>query len=130
MSKILDDAVTQDESDGSWGFTCPGIIGQTCGVPGDDSRNFTSTLWPTKKVATARGAQHFEDHKLGAHFIAARDAAQAEDPEAELDQAALLAQVMADTGLRPTPSLEDFRAEHNLTQHSNGTHAVRIEDLP
>lgn len=29
-----------------------------------------------------------------------------------------------------TPSLEEFRAEHGLAPHADGTHAVRIEDLP
>lgn len=29
-----------------------------------------------------------------------------------------------------TPSLDDFRAEHGLVAHENGTHAVQIGDLP
>jgi hypothetical protein len=59
VSKILDAAVT--ESEGGWDFQCPGVQGDGChsaeGVP------FSSTGWPTKKAALARGAQHFAAHK-------------------------------------------------------------------
>lgn len=33
------------------------------------------------------------------------------------------------TGGDPMPSLDDFRAEHGLRPHVNGTHAVQIGDL-
>jgi hypothetical protein len=33
-------------------------------------------------------------------------------------------------GISVTASLDEFRAEHGLAAHPNGTHAVRIEDLP
>lgn len=93
MSKVLNDSVTQAD-DESWTFQCPGIEGSGCGVPGGVP--FISSGWPSKKVAQARGAQHFAEHK----------------------------------GEAVTPSLDEFRAEHGLVAHANGTHAVRIEDLP
>jgi hypothetical protein len=92
MSKLLDDAVTQAQDD-SWTFQCPGVENSPCGEPG--GQPFFSSGWPTKKIAQARGQQHFDEH----------------------------------LGLGVTPSLEEFRAEHGLVAHSNGTHAVRIEDL-
>lgn len=61
MSKLLDQAVTQAK-DGTWGFVCP-VNDGTCGVFGDNSKSFTSTEWPSRKVAMARGAEHFADHK-------------------------------------------------------------------
>lgn len=59
MSKLLDQAVTQNSDDG-WDFHCPGIQGSACG---DVGVPFSSTGWPTKKAALARGQQHFDDHK-------------------------------------------------------------------
>lgn len=92
MSKVLDAAVTQ-ETDDSWSFQCPGVEGSPCGESG--GRPFHSSGWPTKKVASARGVQHFDEHTSG----------------------------------EAAPSLDEFRAEHGLVAHDNGTHAVRIEDL-
>jgi hypothetical protein len=60
----LDKAVTKDGD--FWDFACPGVIGDFCGEPAADAPNFTSTGWPTKAAATARGQQHFDQHKSGA----------------------------------------------------------------
>jgi hypothetical protein len=84
---------TTKADDGSWTFQCPGIQGSPCGDPGS-GQPFHSSGWPSKKVATARGAQHLAEHKG-----------------------------------EPMASLDDFRAEHGLAAHDNGTHAVRLEDL-
>lgn len=48
--------------DGTWTFTCPGVIDSLCGDPHSDI-TFTSAGWPTKTIADARGQQHFDDHK-------------------------------------------------------------------
>ena len=58
MGALLDRAVTEGE--GGWDFHCP-VNDGTCGEPGDAS--FSSTGWPTRKTATARGQQHFDDHR-------------------------------------------------------------------
>lgn len=94
MSRILQDSVTQTD-DGSWTFQCPGIANSLCGDPGT-GQPFHSAGWPSKKIAMARGDQHFAEHK----------------------------------GDGPMASLDDFRAEHGLTPHDDGTRAVRLEDLP
>ncbi|HET7399726.1 MAG TPA: hypothetical protein VFJ94_14510 [Intrasporangium sp.] len=63
MSKLIEQAVTQDE-DGTYGFRCPVNDGSCGGV--DDKGTvvpFTSTGWPTKRLAQARGQQHVDDHK-------------------------------------------------------------------
>lgn len=57
MGKVLDQSVT--ESDGGWDFQCPGVQGSPCGK----EQPYSSTGWPTKKIALARGQQHFDDHK-------------------------------------------------------------------
>lgn len=57
---VLDDSVTKAD-DGTWTFQCPGVKGDGCGEPG--GAGWTSTAWPTKKAAVARGAQHFAEHK-------------------------------------------------------------------
>jgi hypothetical protein len=57
MSK-LDDAVTEGE--GGWDFACP-VTDGSCGDPAAGT-SFTSTGWPTKKTATARGQEHFDEH--------------------------------------------------------------------
>ena len=54
----LDKAVTADGD--TWSFACPGVKGSGCG---DNGMPFTSSGWPTKKAATARGRQHFDEHK-------------------------------------------------------------------
>lgn len=59
--KILDDSVNPGEGD-TWDFQCPGITGSKCGDPAAGAF-FASTGWPTKKVALARGRQHFDEHK-------------------------------------------------------------------
>ena len=53
---LLDDSVK--EVDGAWTFICPVTSG--CG---DVDGGFVSSGWPTKKVAKARGQQHFDEHK-------------------------------------------------------------------
>lgn len=60
-SKLLTDAVSKGE-DGTWDFECPGIADSVCGDPHSDQA-FTSTGWPSRKVAEARGAQHFDEHQ-------------------------------------------------------------------
>jgi hypothetical protein len=49
MSKVT-------EGPGGWDFTCPAPDG-VC--------TFTSTGWPTKKLADARGRQHLDEHETG-----------------------------------------------------------------
>jgi hypothetical protein len=56
-SKLLRDAVTGSDENG-WDFACP----VTDGSCGDAGVGFTSTGWPTRKVAEARGQEHFYDH--------------------------------------------------------------------
>lgn len=56
---VLDQAVTQAE-DGTWGFQCPGIVGSPCG---DVGVPFSSTGWPGREHAHARGRQHLDEHK-------------------------------------------------------------------
>lgn len=53
-TKLLEQSVTQ--SDDGWDFVCPGVEGSPCGP-------FTSTGWPTKATALARGREHFDDHR-------------------------------------------------------------------
>lgn len=53
----LSKAVTADGD--TWTFQCPGVQGSPCG----DAQPFSSSGWPTKKSATARGQQHFDEHK-------------------------------------------------------------------
>lgn len=93
MAKLLDSAVTR-AADDSWTFQCPGVQGSPCGDPG--GQPFHSDGWPSRKVAAARGEQHFEEHRTG----------------------------------KPMATLDDFRAEHGLVPHEDGTRAVRLEDLP
>lgn len=57
MSKRLDESVSK--GDGAWDFRCP-VTDGSCGTNGV---GFTSTGWPTKETALARGAQHFAEHK-------------------------------------------------------------------
>jgi hypothetical protein len=56
----LDKAVSKD-ADGRWDFQCPGVQGSPC--DGGSGRPFHSDGWPTKATATARGAEHFAEHK-------------------------------------------------------------------
>lgn len=56
-SRLLENAVS--EGDNGWDFHCP-VNDGTCG---DENASFSSTGWPTKKAATARGQEHFNDHK-------------------------------------------------------------------
>lgn len=57
---LLEQAVTQNEDDGTWGFQCPGVAGSVCG---DRGVPFSSTGWPEQTHALARGRQHFDEHK-------------------------------------------------------------------
>ena len=59
MAAILDTAVSKNGA-GSWDFHCPGVQGSVCGA---DGVPFASTGWPTKATATARGREHFADHR-------------------------------------------------------------------
>lgn len=58
-SKLLAKSVTEGEG-GTYDFTCPGVQGHPCGT---EDKPYTSTGWPTRKAATARGALHFAEHK-------------------------------------------------------------------
>jgi hypothetical protein len=57
---VLDKSVKQQG--GTWTFQCPGVRGHRCGDLGTEIP-FVSSGWPTKKVALARGEQHFAEHK-------------------------------------------------------------------
>lgn len=57
--KILEDAVFSPDDGATWTFLCPVTNG--CGEP--EGRGFLSEGWPTRKVALARGQQHFDEHK-------------------------------------------------------------------
>ncbi len=59
MTRILDASVSTADDGETWDFACPVTTG--CGDVG--GAGFTSTGWPTKKAATARGRQHFDEHK-------------------------------------------------------------------
>ena len=125
MAKVLDDAVTQ-EKDGTWTFQCPGILNSLCG---DHGVPFRSTLWPTKKTAAARGAEHFSDHKLGAEIIEAR-AALPEDATFEQHNK-VRNDVIKSSEHKVQSELADFLAEHGLAPHPDGSgRCIRIEDLP
>lgn len=50
----LEDAVT--EGPDGWDFACP-LTDGSCGA------GFTSTGWPTKKIAVARGRGHMDEHQ-------------------------------------------------------------------
>ena len=122
MSKVLDKAVTRSEDQTTWDFACPGIQGSLCGA---DGQPFTSTGWPTKATALARGQEHFDDHKLGALILTARRAALAADVDpAEVD----VDKIIKKSGLKPMSTLEAFRAEHNLGVTEDGA-AVSLEDI-
>lgn len=63
MSKLLEQSVRQAD-DGTFDFRCPVTDGSCGGV--DDKGTavpFTSTGWPSRKVALARARQHVDDHK-------------------------------------------------------------------
>lgn len=62
MSKVLDEAVTSTDDGETWDFRCPGIDGSPCGDPAT-GQPFSTIGWPTKKIAQARGAEHFAEHK-------------------------------------------------------------------
>jgi hypothetical protein len=96
VSKVLDDAVTSDGE--TWDFQCPGVQGDPC--HGVDGRAFRSTRWPTKKAATARGAQHLAEHKANL------------EPEAE-------AQLMQ--------PMQEFIRDQGLVVNDDGS--VSVEDI-
>jgi hypothetical protein len=56
VSQLLDQSVSRAD-DGTWTFTCP-VTDGSCAP-------FVSSQWPTKKTATARGQEHFEEHLHG-----------------------------------------------------------------
>ena len=85
MGVSLEKSVTQAD-DGSWSFQCVGFADSRCGDL-DTGQPFHSDEWPTKKLAMARGRQHYTEHAF---------------PD------------------RPTPSLEEFRAEHGLVVDDDG----------
>ena len=96
MSKILDEAVS--ENDGTWDFQCPGVSGDPCWNA--DGLPFRSSGWPTKKSATARGAQHLAEHK---------------------------ANLTPDSEPAPMQSMDDFIREQGLVVNDDGS--VSVEDL-
>jgi hypothetical protein len=52
---------TTKADDGTWTFQCPGVEGSPCGEIG--GQPFFSSGWPSKKIADARGQQHFDAHR-------------------------------------------------------------------
>lgn len=101
MKKLLQQAVTQDK-DESWRFQCPGFVDSPC--HDKDGNPFVSTGWPSKTVATARGTEHFTEHKTGA------------DPDVDTV-------LMSD--------LDTFRRKHKLIPTADGKRAVAssVKDL-
>lgn len=62
MSKLAD--TITEAPDGTHGFRCPSPVG--CGpLANDPESRFTSTGWPTAKIAQARGVQHIAEHVDG-----------------------------------------------------------------
>lgn len=57
---LLDKSATK-AADDTWTFTCPGVKDSRCGDP-VTGQTFTSSGWPTKKTALARGQEHFDEH--------------------------------------------------------------------
>jgi hypothetical protein len=92
MTKLkIADTVAKDPETGLWAFTCPSPTG--CGdAAHDTSSRFTSTMWPTKELAIARGQQHINEHVTG----------------------------------EPAPTLDEFRAAHNLTPTADGSVVVDL----
>jgi hypothetical protein len=103
------------------------VHGSPCGDR-ETGAPFASTGWPTKKAATARGAQHFTDHKLGAEIQAAllQALGETEDPEA-VDLDAVRAKAIGDSEHSPMQELDDFRADQGLAVVDGS--AVSVEDL-
>jgi hypothetical protein len=63
---LLDKCVTKAD-DGTWTFQCPGVKGDRCAPIDGDAPGWRSSGWPTKKLALARGREHFDEHRgLGA----------------------------------------------------------------
>lgn len=58
---LLDKSVTKADDD-TWTFTCPGVKDSVCGDKDNPEVNFTSSGWPLKKHAIARGREHFDEH--------------------------------------------------------------------
>jgi hypothetical protein len=108
----LDQAVTKDGD--TWTFQCPGVAGNPCGP-------FRSSEWPTKKSATARGQQHFDEHKLGADLIAARLAAT--EAGEDFDGEAFITAHEHDR----MQELHDFREDQGLVVNDDGS--VSVKDL-
>lgn len=135
---LLDDSVTETD-DGRWTFQCPGVKGDRCGdlvavekpkagEPGFVLVPFSSSGWPTKKSATARGRQHFDDHKLGAEIQQAMTAAVAEagDPT-EVDREAIRARVIEESKFAVTQEMSEFLKDQGLVVNDDGS--VSVKDL-
>ena len=60
MSKRLSAAVKGNKDDG-YDFVCP-VNDGSCGDVSTGA-SFTSTGWPERKYAEARGLEHFKEHK-------------------------------------------------------------------
>lgn len=56
IPKNLDRALSQSDS-ATWDFRCPVAVGA------DEPCGFSSTGWPSKAVAAARGGQHYAEHR-------------------------------------------------------------------
>ena len=87
----LEDAVT--EGPDGWAFRCPGFADNFCG-------NWSSSQWPTKKLALARGREHLDEH---AEYTAAM--AEGRDPDPSMF----------------TTQLHVFREKHGLTVNDDGS---------
>jgi hypothetical protein len=127
---VLDKAAHR-APDGTWTFQCPGIDGSPCGDLGT-GQPFVSSGWPTKVIAQARGRQHLGEHKLEADvnaYLADHAAALEYEGGKLLNAEAKRAKAIEASDYAVMPSLDDFRAEHGLTAHANGIHAVQIEGL-
>lgn len=164
MPTLLEKAVTKADDD-TWGFQCPGVKGDPChglvkvldpktGKPVIDPETdepklvsvpFSSTLWPTKKAAIARGAQHFSEHRLGAEIreavggaeAAAVEAARAKAKDqskldhkaimATVDREVIRARVIKASKFAVMQELHHFRKDQGLVVNDDGS--VSVEDL-
>lgn len=64
LEQILKKSVSQDADADTFGFKCPGIEGsRSCPPGGDDT--WSTTGWPSKKLASERGREHLTEHKTG-----------------------------------------------------------------
>lgn len=56
----LTESISSPDNGETWDFQCPNTD-KSCGDP-DTGIGFTSTGWPSPKLAKARGKQHFFEH--------------------------------------------------------------------